>query len=254
MESVNKLLEQIDQLIAKGERVLASSQPIPNLIGFLTLDSSASSEWDSQSMSFLTRVLGQEHIYFHNFQSKGDPSSPDAVEAGLGILKALREDLVQGYLGQPKSMDSALLVEQVCNRFHLVARQLSSRYENRQTLIIQDEYDVQDLLHAILWLHFDDIREEEHTPSYAGKSSRMDFLLKRESIVLEAKKTRQGLGAKEVSTQLIEDIDRYKSHPDCKALFCFVYDPEGFIPNPRGLEDDLKRDSPYQVRVLIRPI
>lgn len=254
MESANNLLEQVEKLIAKGEKVLATSRPIPNLIGFVTLDSSAYAEWDSQSISFLTRVLGEEHIYVHNFQAKGDPNFQDAVEAGLGILKALREDIIQGNLGQPKAVDSASLVEQICTRFHKAARQLVSRYENRQTLKVQDEYDIQDLLHAILWLYFDDIRAEEYTPSYAGKSSRMDFLLKRESIVLEAKMTRPGLGAKEVSTQLIEDIERYKSHPDCKALFCFVYDPEGFITNPRGIEDDLKRDSPYPVRVLIRPI
>ena len=254
MESVDKFLKQINQLIAKGEGVLASAQPIPNLPGFLALDSSAFSEWDSQSMSFMIRELGQEHTFVHNFQSKGDPSSPDTVKAGLGILKALREEYNQGNLGQPKTVDSEALIEQVCTRFHKIARQLGSRYENRQTLKIQDEYDVQDLLHAILWLYFEDIRAEEYTPSYAGKSSRMDFLLKRESIVLEAKMTRSGLGAKEISTQLIEDIERYKSHPGCKALFCFVYDPEGLVSNPRGLEDDLKRDNSYPVRVFIRPI
>jgi len=46
-----QFLKQINQLIAKGEGVLASAQPIPNLPGFLALDSSAFSEWDSQSMS-----------------------------------------------------------------------------------------------------------------------------------------------------------------------------------------------------------
>lgn len=38
---------------------------------------------------------------------------------------------------------------------------------------------------------------------------------------------------------------------------CFVYDPTGIIPNPRGIETietDLSRDgSPFPVRVLIRP-
>jgi len=117
-----------------------------------------------------------------------------------------------------------------------------------------DEYDVQDLMHALLWLHFVDVRPEEYTPSYAGKASRMDFLLKRESIVVELKMTRAGLGAKELSSQLIEDIERYKAHPDCQALLCFVYDPAGLIPNPRGIEADLDRDDgPFPVRVLIRP-
>jgi hypothetical protein len=79
-------------------------------------------------------------------------------------------------------------------------------------------------------------------------------ILKQESIVVEIKMTRNGLGSKELSTQLIEDIERYKVHPDCQTLICFVYDPTGLIPNPRGIEADLNRDAdPFPVRVLIRP-
>ncbi len=59
-------------------------------------------------------------------------------------------------------------------RFHKIAKQLRNRHDNRQTLPIKDEYDVQDLLHALLYLYFDDIRAEEWTPSYAGKSARVE--------------------------------------------------------------------------------
>ena len=65
----------------------------------------------------------------------------------------------------------------LCRRFHLFARQLAHRYDDRTALTIADEYDVQDLFHAILLLHFDDVRPEEVTPSYAGNSSRVDFYL-----------------------------------------------------------------------------
>ena len=37
----------------------------------------------------------------------------------------------------------------VCERFHLVSRQLRSRHDGRVTLDVEDEYDVQDLLHAM---------------------------------------------------------------------------------------------------------
>lgn len=119
---------------------------------------------------------------------------------------------------------------------------------------MEDEYDVQDLLHALLQMNFDDIRPEEWTPSYAGSSSRMDFLLKQEQIVIEAKKTRKTLGAKEVGEQLIIDIKKYRNHPDCKLLICFVYDPEGRIANPRGIENDLNKDHEgLKVLVIIAP-
>jgi hypothetical protein len=103
-------------------------------------------------------------------------------------------------------------------------------------------------------LYFDDIRPEEWTPSYAGRSSRMDFLLKSEGIVVEIKKTRRGLDARKVGEELTIDIAHYQSHPDCKMLVCFVYDPENRIANPAGLQRDLSRQSEeFTVKVLICP-
>lgn len=131
----------------------------------------------------------------------------------------------------------------ICDRFHDVARQLTHRRENRATLEMKDEYDVQDLLHALLHIHFDDIRPEEWTPAYGGGSSRMDFLLKDHAIVIEAKMTRKGLAAKEASEQLIIDAAKYRQHPDCKVLICLVYDPSGSVKNPRGIERDLAKLS-----------
>jgi hypothetical protein len=151
-------------------------------------------------------------------------------------------------------LDPVVSIERICNRISLVIRQLRERHEGRQTLDVADEYDVQDLLHALLHLFFDDVRPEEYTPSYAGKAARMDFLLKNESIVIEAKMTRTGLGAKEIGEQLILDIARYKSHPSCKTLICLVYDPEHRLRNPRGIESDLSTKAEgFDVRVFVVP-
>ena len=83
----------------------------------------------------------------------------------------------------------------------------------------------------------------------------MDFLLKNEKVVVETKMTRSGLGDKQVGEQLIVDVARYKEHPDCKMLICFVYDPEAHIRNPRGLEADLDKLSVpgLQVITIIAP-
>jgi hypothetical protein len=151
-------------------------------------------------------------------------------------------------------VDYFKLIEQICSRFHLIARQLRTRYNDRETLVIDDEYDTQDLLHALLHIYFDDIRPEEWAPSYAGGCSRVDFLLKEEKIIIEVKRTRKTLKAKHVGEQLIIDSEKYRTHPDCKKLFCFVYDPEGWISNPRGLENDLnKKEDNFEVKVLIVP-
>jgi len=179
------------------------------------------------------------------------------IETSEAVLESMIKEIEEWGIDQGKEplFDATAIIENLCNRFHLVVRQLKRRHEKRDTLVVEDEYDVQDLLHSLLTLHFDDIRPEEWTPSYAGGSSRMDFLLKQEQIVVEVKKTRKTLGAKEVGEQLIIDIKKYEAHPDCRRLFCFVYDPEAWIANPRGIENDLnKDDGGLPVRVLITPI
>ncbi|WP_369683016.1 hypothetical protein [Pseudanabaena sp. SR411] len=152
------------------------------------------------------------------------------------------------------SVDHFKLIEQICSRFHLVVKQLKIRHTNRETLVVNDEYDVQDLLHSILHIYFDDIRPEEWTPSYAGGCSRVDFLLKNEKIIIEVKKTRASLKDKVICEELMVDSQRYRTHPDCKKLFCFVYDPDGLISNPRGLENDLNmKNDDFEIKVLIVP-
>lgn len=154
----------------------------------------------------------------------------------------------------PAGDDALANVERLCLRFYSVARQIRARHGDRPTLEVDDEYDVQDLLHGLLRIFFDDVRPEEWTPSYAGASARMDFLLKRERLVVETKMARKGLDAKKLGEELLVDIGRYGEHPDCKTLVCFVYDPSGLIRNPAALEGDLSKSSGVlQIRVLIRP-
>ena len=179
------------------------------------------------------------------------------LEKGCPILESMIKE-IEDYWDE-KNINQPIIpasdnIKILCDRFHLFARQLKTRHSNRSTIEIIDEYDVQDLFHALLTLYFDDIKDEEPTPSYAGGSSRVDFLLKQEQTIIELKKTREKLTDKEVGEQLIIDITRYKSHPDCKTLICFVYDPERRIKNPRGLENDLSKTTDGMiVKVFIRP-
>lgn len=131
------------------------------------------------------------------------------------------------------------IVLEICRRLDVVVRALGQRHDRRPTLTITDEYDVQDLLHCLLLTRFEDVRPEECTPSYAGRSARTDFLLYREEVFVEAKKTRAGLRDREVAEQLSADVAFYKRHPRCRALVCVVYDPDHLLRNPAALESDL---------------
>lgn len=168
--------------------------------------------------------------------------------AALTVCKRITP-LKHGYYA-----DSAVdFIFSVFERFHKVAVQLQLRHDNRDTIEIKDEYDVQDLMGALLRLKFDDIREEECAPSCAGAASRIDFLLKEEKIAVEIKMTRKGLADKELGNQLIEDIKRYKVHPSCNRLMCFVYDKDERIRNPQGLIGDLMESGDFSVDVFISP-
>ena len=69
--------------------------------------------------------------------------------------------------------------------------------------------------------------------------ARIDFLLQKELIAIEVKMARNGLSKKAIGDQLIIDIAHYQKHPNCKTLYCFIYDPDEIISNPTSLERDL---------------
>jgi hypothetical protein len=72
--------------------------------------------------------------------------------------------------------------------------------------------------------------------------------------LFEAKMTRDGLTDHKLGDEFMIDIGGNKQKQDCKALVCFVYDPENRLKNPRALESDLsKQHDGLSVSVVIRP-
>ena len=133
---------------------------------------------------------------------------------------------------------------------------LTHRRKGMQPLSFGSEYDVQDLLHALLRPWISDIRPEEFTPSYAGSSTRMDFLLPAHKLVIETKVVRDRSHAKRVGDELIIDIEHYRKHPACSSLWCVIYDPDQLITNAEGLKTDLQgqrasQDDTVTVRVFV---
>jgi hypothetical protein len=152
------------------------------------------------------------------------------------------------------SADAVGLLRKIGNRFHAVARQLRLRHEGRPTIEVEDEYDAQDVVHALLCLEFDEIRRETWQPGYADGAVHTYFVAPRDRILIEVKKTRQGVGAREIAAQLEHDALYYWTHPDCQTLFCFVYDPEARVGDPYGLEKTLtKQVDGQRVEVFISP-
>ena len=217
-------------------------------------DRNAKTEWE-QSCSVFLQTNFPNHPKVSEFEKLCSRAGhtdyrADSCWQQISILKAFA---AINPVAQTADYDSILV--NLFDRFQKVEQQLARRYDSRETLRVNDEYDVQNLLHALLKLHFDDIRAEEYTPSYAGNCKRMDFLLNDDQIVIEVKKTRSGLNDRKVGEELTIDITHYKSHPKCKKIYCFVYDKDCLISNPRGIEKDLETQSTPEmsVKVFIRP-
>lgn len=174
-----------------------------------------------------------------------EPSAPSSATQQSGLhAEAQRpsshEELLQTIIrGLPRAMHP-----------------LAHRRKGAVSLSFDSEYDIQDLFHSQLRPWIADIRPEEFTPSYAGSSTRMDFLLPRYSLVLETKRIRDKAHATKIGDELIIDIEHYRRHQKCDRLWCVVYDPAHLIPNPSGLVADLEgkrstSDGSVEVRVFV---
>lgn len=184
--------------------------------------------------------------------SKRGESSMIANKLRHDGTETLRDTRAETWEGESGS--ALVAIRKLCTGFHAVARQLRQRHDDRPTLDVEDEHDVQDLFHALLRLEFQDIRTERWVPSYAGGDERTTFLVGHEGIALVIKRTKPGLGGRELKVQLDIDAQRYSGRPDCQTLLCFVYDPEGRIANPREFEAGLTReDEGGSIAVQISP-
>lgn len=247
-----ELLDVLNSLLAESANVKS------------TIERNQFGEWMSKGVfdgwrTKITYILQNSNLEATDTISKitklssKDVESIECVEAHLRtLIDLLSHDYIQLSKEQRRT-DSQQNLNLLFNRFHKISRQLRDRYDNRNTISIDDEYDVQDLLHALLLLFFDDVRPEEWSPSYAGGAVRMDFLLKEIDTVIEVKKTRKSMTSKDLGEQLIIDIEKYQEHPNCKQLCCFVYDPEGLLGNPTGIKNDLETRHAGFLKVYIKP-
>jgi hypothetical protein len=155
---------------------------------------------------------------------------------------------------RPSSVEELLLV--LVRGLPRAMHPLSHRRKGSAALSFRTEYDVQDLLHALMRPWVADVRAEEFTPSYAGSSTRMDFLLPAHATVVETKIVRDATHAKKIGDELTIDIAHYRAHPKCDHLWCVIYDPDNLIKNVGGLISDLEgphknKSEAVVVRVIV---
>lgn len=209
-----------------------------------------------EQLSGSHRLTEQEIWDIFSAEIKNRIQRLEKLKVKLELIEVL-PDMKEEQDKQTKALE---YLELIFSNFHRVAQSIRKRRKDkgteRPTLIINDEYDVQDLLKGLLKIFFRDIREEDAAPSLAGANSRIDFVLNDEKIVIETKMTSEKLRDKEAGDQLLIDIGRYESHSNCEILVIFVYDRGDHIENKSGIIYDLENKSKpgFKVKVYINPM
>ena len=142
--------------------------------------------------------------------------------------------------------------------FHDIAGELAERGHGRSPLLIANEYDVQDVLYAMLKTSLPDLTREEWTPRRANSASRIDLISRAAGLVIETKFVRSANHAHRLSREIRDDIEPYAEHTDCRRECFFVYDPQHHLPNARQFQQELSgprslRNKEYEVTVIVRP-
>jgi hypothetical protein len=247
-------LKKIDDFMRKGEGILnikwnpQRDDEIPSIPFFTWANEILQFFDDNFDKSFNYRLLFVNKVLVHAQQAYPHKYH---VNFGINILQSLISYLVENpNLSESKQTDDASKrLARIYHNFHNIAVQLEKRKHNRPPFIIDNEYDVQDLMQICLMVTFDDIRREEWTPSYCGSSKRVDFLLKEEKIVIETKITSEKHSTKEIGDELLVDIAHYKEISDCKILSCVIYDPKYLIENAPGFMKDIEKNSTINFEV-----
>ncbi|WP_103670554.1 hypothetical protein [Pseudanabaena sp. BC1403] len=129
------------------------------------------------------------------------------------------------------------LVEQLCKRIAKVAGVLSRRTRiNKKSYLIEDEYDVQDLLQAILRAYLKYSVQEDPLQKIAGtRSSRADISIEELGIIIELKYVRSPDDQKKIFDDFSKDLLLYSVWKPLETLFFVIYNSSD-LRDPESLE------------------
>ncbi len=137
-------------------------------------------------------------------------------------------------------------IEAALDSFSDLVLALSQRRKGKATIQVEDEYDVQDILYVTLKPAFPDLEREEPTPKDLGANKRIDLVSAVYKIVIEIKIVRDQKHAQSIFDEIKVDLQSYHTHPSCKELWFFIYDPEKLIQSARQREKEFM--GPMEVR------
>ena len=129
-----RLIERVNQLVEKAERMKFSvKHPPPNVVDFPRIDIGAFSEWKTGSESLIIKITGENSVYHKNFLQGVKHEYKSSVDSGIGILKALKEEIESGYIDQIKDLVTA---EVFTDFLDMAEHLLKNGYQDPAALLI----------------------------------------------------------------------------------------------------------------------
>lgn len=125
-------------------------------------------------------------------------------------------------------------------KFHLSANFLEKhRRKNHRPFIINDEYDVQDLLFSYLLMTFDRVDVEDHGRKIAGVSTRSDIFLRDLKLIIETKCFKAGDTWSTMKQNIDSKIQTYLQNENYDFMIIFIYNPDLALKNTSMIESEL---------------
>lgn len=161
----------------------------------------------------------------------------ERVHGIIGRLSAMRCDEIVRLDAGPTGLGDYELVRYLCSRVSRAARILKDRTHGKKPFEVSDEYDVQDLTHALLRGYIKHSVRENPLPKVAGgPSSRADLCIDDLGILIEVKYVRSPNEQKSIIKQLSEDMVLYTAWENLRILIFLVYNGDD-LSDPESLDD-----------------
>ena len=137
------------------------------------------------------------------------------------------------------TMGTVDIIASVFNNLQDAIKHLTMlRRKDHTPFLIEDEYDVQDLLYFVLRSIFPRLQFENPHFKIGGTNSKVDLMLVQEGIDIEIKMIKaKNQDEKEFIKQLKIDINDYAAWNELKHLLVFVYDPFNKTSNKNNFYD-----------------
>ncbi len=154
------------------------------------------------------------------------------------VLSAMSK-VQRGAISKDNILPSFTVLLNILNSFSDVVSKLKYRRSGKHSLDIKDEYDVQDILYAMLKGMFPSLQYEDPGKKVGPSSSRADFTVADIGVFIETKYISEKGKEKIIHDECLADIQKYGKQAECQKIVFFVYDPQKCIDNQYAFKSGL---------------